>query len=85
MVTGEEWVRVQVRSQEGLSISEIARRTGHDRKTVRAHVQAAGPPRYGPRPPRPTKLAPYLAYVRQRLQEGVWNCMTRLRELHQQG
>lgn len=85
MVTGEDWVMVQDLRQQGLSISEIARRTGYDRKTIRAQLRAVGPPRYGPRPPRPTKLAPYTAYVQQRLQAGVWNCMTLLRELRAQG
>ena len=85
MVTGEEWVMVKLLTYQGVSISEIARRTGHDRKTVRAHLREAGPPCYGPRPPQPSKLAPYTAYVRQRLQEGVWNCVTVLRELRQQG
>ena len=85
MVTGEEWVMVKDLAQQGLTISEIARRTGHDRKTVRAQLREAGPPRYGPRPPRPTKLAPYVAYLQQRLQAGVWNCMTLLRELRGQG
>jgi transposase len=72
-------------AQQGLSISEIARRTGYDRKTVRKQLIEGGPPRYGPRPPRPTKLAPYTAYVQQRLQEGVFNCATLLRELRQRG
>ena len=85
MVTGEEWVMVKDLAQQGLTISEIARRTGHDRKTVRAQLREAGPPRYGPRPPRPTKLAPYTAYLQQRLQAGVWNCATLLRELRSHG
>lgn len=85
MVTGEEWVMVKGLSQQGCSISEIARRTGYDRKTVRRRLREDGPPRYGPRPPRPTKLAPYMTYVRQRLQEGLWNCVTLLRALRQQG
>ena len=85
MVTGEEWVMVKDLAQQGLTISEIARRTGHDRKTVRAQVREAGPPRYGPRPPRPTKLMPYQAYVLRRRQEGVINCTTLLRELRGQG
>jgi len=85
MVTGEGWIMVKDLAHQGLTISEIARRTGYDRKTVRRQLRETGPPRYGPRPPRPTKLAPYTAYVRQRLQEGVCNCVTLLRELRQRG
>jgi len=85
MVTGEGWVMVKDLAQQGLTISEIARRTGYDRKTVRRQLREGGPPRYGPRPPRPTKLAPYIAYIQQRLQEGVFNCATLLRELRSRG
>lgn len=85
MVTGEDWVMVKDLRQQGLSISEIARRTGYDRKTIRRQLHEHGPPRYGPRPPRPMKLTPYTAYVQQRLQEGVANCVTLLRELRHQG
>ena len=85
MVTGEDWVMVKGLAQQGCSISEIARRTGYDRKTVRRHLCEAGPPRYGPRPPRPAKLAPYMICIRQRLQDGVWNCATLLRELRSRG
>ena len=44
--------------RQGLTISAIAQRTGLDRKTVRKYI-AAGlePPAYGPRQPRPTKVA----------------------------
>ena len=54
--------------RQGLSVSAIARRTGLDRKTVRKYI-AAGlePPAYGPRQPRPTKVAPFRAFLRERL------------------
>jgi transposase len=38
----------------GVSISDIARRTGLDRKTVRTCIaRGLEPPAYSPRPPRP--------------------------------
>ena len=54
--------------RQGLSVSAIAQRTGLDRKTVRKYI-AAGlePPAYGPRQPRPTKVAPFQAYLRERV------------------
>ena len=54
--------------RQGLGVSAIAQRTGLDRKTVRKYI-AAGlePPCYGPRQPRPTKVAPYHAYLRERV------------------
>lgn len=54
---------------QGLSISEIARRTGHDRKTVRKYINLGKEPSYRPRPRRPSKLDPYKDYITRRLQE----------------
>ena len=52
----------------GLSVSDIARRTGFDRKTVRRYIaRGLEPPTYGPRPPRPSLLDSYHAYLRQRV------------------
>jgi len=54
--------------RQGLSVSAIAQRTGLDRKTVRKYI-AAGlePPAYTPRQPCPTKIAPFQAYLRERV------------------
>jgi len=54
--------------RQGLSVSAIAQRTGLDRKTVRKYI-AAGlePPAYTPRQPRPAKIAPFQAYLRERV------------------
>jgi len=54
--------------KEGLSVSAIAERTGLDRKTIRKYIaRGVEPPQYGPRAPRPHIMAPYEAYVRERL------------------
>ena len=71
--------------RQGLSISDIAGLTGFDRKTVRKWLRQPGPPRYGPRPPRPSTLDPYKPFIDQRLSAGVWNAMVLLRELRPQG
>jgi transposase len=53
---------------QGVSISAIARRLGTDRKTVRKHiVRGLEPPLYGPRPPKPAALDPFLPYLRERV------------------
>jgi transposase len=55
--------------RQGLSIKAIARRTGLDRKTVRKYLRCAlEPPIYGPRQPRPSRLAPYYDYLQGRVQ-----------------
>ena len=55
--------------RQGLSISAIARRTGRDPKTVRKYIaRGLEPPAYKPRQAgRPSKLAPYLDYLRERV------------------
>lgn len=49
---------------QGQNVSEIARRLGHDRKTIRIYLnghRAPGQPR-----PHADSFAPFSAYVRQR-------------------
>ena len=55
--------------RQGLSITAIARRTGRDPKTIRKYIERGlEPPVYGPRRVgRPSKLAPYLDYLRERI------------------
>jgi transposase len=60
MLDARGWAEIRrMREVEGLSIHEIARRTGHDRNTVRRALRREGPPAYR-RPPRPSKLDPHL-------------------------
>ena len=52
---------------QGANVSEIARRLGHDRKTIRIYLnghRAPGQPR-----PHADSFAPFAAYVRQRAQD----------------
>ena len=54
--------------RQGVSVSAIARQVGLDRKTVQKYIERGlEPPLYGPRPPRASKLAPFLRYLRERL------------------
>jgi transposase len=54
---------------EGLSISEIARRTGHCRGTVRKYLSSQVPPASKKRSKKPSKLNGYREYIISRLQE----------------
>jgi transposase len=71
--------------RQGLSISQIAAHTGCNRRTVRKYLTQPGIPRYRPRAPRPSPLAPFHAFIAQRLAAGVWNARVLLRELREQG
>ena len=54
--------------REGVPISDIARRTGLDRKTVRKYIaRGLEPPVYSPRPPRPLSIDGYASDLRERV------------------
>jgi len=74
--------------RQGLSITAIARRTGRDPKTVRKYIERELEPlAYGPRQVgRPSKLAPYLDYLRERVATFPDLSAVRLtRELRERG
>jgi len=74
--------------RQGLSVTAIARRTGRDPKTVRKYIERGlEPPVYGPRQVgRPSKLAPYLDYLRERVASFPDLSAVRLtRELRERG
>jgi transposase len=55
-------------ARQGLTVSAIARRTGHDRKTIRTYIaRGLEPPAYKPREPAPSPLAPFEAFLRERV------------------
>jgi transposase len=76
---------IQELKRQGLSITQIAAHTGFDRRTIRKYLAQPATPRYGPRTPRPTKLDAFHAYLKGRLQAGVWNAQVLLREIQEQG
>lgn len=87
MVTLGEIVLIHDLMRQGLSVSAIARKLGLDRKTVRRHLaRGIEPPVYGPREPRPRQIAPYEAYLRERI--ATWPELTGkrlLREIRELG
>ena len=86
MLRGMDVEEIHSLRRQGLSLTAISRLTGFDRKTVRRYLRGGGvPPRYGPRPKRPSKLDRYTVFIEERLQAGVWNAVVLLRELREQG
>jgi transposase len=73
--------------RQGVSISEIARRTGHDRKTIRHIIQAPllTEASAKKRRPRSHKIDPYLPYLKQRMEIGVLNARKLYGEIRAQG
>jgi transposase len=75
------WAEIRrMREVDGLSIREIAKRTGHDRNTVRRALRREGAPRYQ-RPSRPSKLDPFKDEIHRLLGEDPRLPGKRVREL----
>jgi transposase len=71
--------------RRGVTISDIARTTGHDRKTIRAILRGAVDPSPRKRKPRASKLGPFVPYLEKRIKEGVLNCNKLADEIRRQG
>jgi len=69
----------------GLSISEIARRTGHCRGTVRKYLRSQVPPAPQKRSKKPGKLDNYRRYIINRLQEYPLSARRIYREIQEKG
>lgn len=68
MINLKELMMILELHRQGLSVSAIAERTGHDRKTVRKYIrQGLVAPEYKPRAPRPTVVKPFEPYLRERV------------------
>ena len=85
MIHGEDWYMIRDLLREGVSISAIARQTGHDRKTIQKIRDAPAHPPPQQRRRRGSKLDPYLPYLRQRAERGVLNAVKLTDELKRQG
>jgi transposase len=69
----------------GVTISDIARTTGHDRKTIRATLKSPISPSPRKRKARARKLDTFIPYLEKRLAEGVFNSKKLLDEIRRQG
>jgi transposase len=85
MLRVEHRFMIKTLYQRGLSISEIAEITGHNRRTIRKVVN--GPVSPGPqkRQARGSKLDPFVPHLKKRIDEGVLNCNKLLDEIKKQG
>jgi transposase len=71
--------------RRGMTISDIARVTGHDRKTVRSILNGPVGPPPQQRKTRAKKLDAFTAYLERRNAGGVFNCSKVLDEIQKQG
>lgn len=85
MLNVEERFMIREMYRRGVSVSEIARETGHDRKTVRRAIAGDLQVKAKPREPRKKKLTAYEPYLDARLAEKVYNAHKLYDELRRQG
>ncbi len=85
MVRVEERFMIQELFRSGVSISEIARRTGRDRKTVRSVINGPLMPAVKAQPPRVRKIDPFVAYLEKRIGQGVPNAEKLYQEIRARG
>jgi transposase len=71
--------------RQGHSQAAIGRQTGLGRKTVRRYLRAGAFPERATPPARPSRLAPYEAYLRTRWADGCHNAYQLWREIRGQG
>jgi len=85
MLTGREFHMLRDLFNEGLSISEIARQTSYDRKTIRKYINSETPPMRKEQPRKSGKLDPFKDYILSRLNEHPFSAMRLYREVQDQG
>jgi transposase len=85
MLEMEEWFVLRDMYRQGMSISEIARQTGNDRKTVRAYVNSSEPLKPKKWTKKASKLDPFKDYITDKLQEGPFTAARLLREIQEMG
>ena len=70
----EQWAEIRrMRFVQGLSVSEIHRRTGRHRETIRRALRAGAPPRYV-RPSRVSKLERFREEIHRLLRARSLGC-----------
>lgn len=70
--------------EQGLSVTEIARRTGRDRKTIRKWITTNALPKRQKRQV-PSKLDPFKPFILEQMRKGVTNAAKMLRLLQKRG
>jgi transposase len=85
MLNVEEFLMLRDLFNQGWSISEIARKTGHSRVTVRKYIRSQVLPKPEKRSKRPSKLDDYKEYIDQRLQDYPLTAARIYREIQEQG
>jgi transposase len=85
MLELEEFLMLRDLFNQELSISEIARRTGHSRTTVRKYLSSQVPPASKKRSKKPSKLDDHREYIIGRLRDYPLTAKRIYREIQERG
>ena len=85
MLEMEEQFMIRHLYNEGLNISEISRKTGHDRKTVRKYIQQSNLGKSNKRQSKGSILDPYKDYIVSRLEDYPLSAVRILEEIQEKG
>jgi transposase len=85
MLKTDEWFLIQDLHLKGFSISEIAKQTGHDRKTVKKYLNLKAAPEPQKRPGRKSKLDPFKPYMLDKLDGSSYTAARLYREIKEMG
>lgn len=85
MKTTEEWFEMREKYLQGVSISQIAREEGVDRKTARKYALSPTPPKRRKRKKRGSKLDPYKPYIKKRLKRWNLSAQKLFEEIQERG
>ena len=85
MLKMEDFFLIRDLHHQGLTISQIARETGFNRRTVRRHLAADVPPMPQKRARRPSKLDDYREYIRDRIADHPLSAARIHREIRDMG
>ena len=82
----EEWIRIRELDRRGVSVSEISRQTGRDRRTVRKVLEGTAPKlQREVTKGREGKLEPFREHLVQRIDQGCLNGTVLLEEITRLG
>jgi transposase len=85
MLKVEEWLLTRDLYSQGLNVSEISRRTGYARETVRKYLSKKTAPESQKRPQKPSKLDPYKPFIQEKINEGPYTVARLFREIKEMG
>lgn len=85
MLTMEEFLMIRDLYKQGLTISQIAQKTGFDRKTVRKYLSTLTPPSSQARTRTSSKLDDYKAYIQNRISDYPLSAARIYREIREKG